>query len=251
MKTCVPLALILVFLLLPSATSAQFGGIVYDPTNYGNAVLRYQQLMMEYQMFYYEFRGLQNLGRFKNPRSILRVLIALDLINAEDLHRVLNSKRTPEEVDAAFDKALTGVRQARGFLRQARYDPVGVLADLVELMDASSKASMGTIGGIRHDEGDLQLAVKNLDAATMAAYGIQSTDKSVLQKINAASMIQVKQHLATNQLLLHLLEQQTLVNQQEREALVSAINDEVYRRERLEEILAVTTAATFRPIPYQ
>ena len=226
---------VLALTLLASSASAQW--IVHDPTSFMNHLARYQQLVLEYQMFYYEFRGIQNRARFKNPRSILRVLIALDLINADELHRVLNSRRTPAQVDAAFDKALTGVRQARGFLREARYDPVGVLADLVELMDASSKSSMGTIGGIRHDDGDLQLAVRNLEAATAAAYGIESSDKSVLQKINSAAMIQVKQQLVTNQLLLHLLEQQTLVNQQQREALVSGVNLELMRRELLPEAM--------------
>src|SRR5229473_1142190 len=31
-------------LLVPAVSEAQFGGIVYDPTNYSNAVLRYAQL---------------------------------------------------------------------------------------------------------------------------------------------------------------------------------------------------------------
>lgn len=230
------LLLVLATLALSGTARAQW--VVHDPVAYINHVLRYQQLILEYQMLYYEFRGLQNLGRFKNPRSILRLLLATNLINAQDLQRVLNSTRTPAEIDRAFNKALTGVRQARGLLRTAPYDPVGVVADLVELMDASTKASMGTIGGIRYDDGDLQLAIKNLEAATAAAYGIQSTDKSVLQKINSAAMIQVKQQLVTNQLLLHLLEQQTLVNQQQREAQVAAINLELKRREILEEALA-------------
>lgn len=236
----------LVFLVLATLTlsgTARAQWIVHDPTSYVNHLARYQQLLLEYQMFYYEFRGLQNLGNFANPRSIMRLLIGLNLINAQELQRVLNSRRTPAEVDAAVDKALTGVRQARALLRTARYDPVGVLADLVELMDASTKASLGTIGGIREDDGDLQLAVKNLEAATAAAYGIQSTDKSVLQKINSATMIQVKQQLVTNQLLLHLLEQQTLLNQQQRETQVAAINLELKRREVLEQALAYATNA--------
>ena len=233
--------LVLTALALSGTARAQW--IVHDPTSFINHVARYQQLVLEYQMFYYEFRGLQNLGNFKNPRSILRLLEGLNLINAQELHRVLNSRRTPAQVDAAFDDALTGVRQARALIRTARYDPVGVVADLVELMDASTKASMGTIGGIRHDDGDLQLAVRNLEAATAAAYGIESSDKSVLQKINSAAMIQVKQQLVTNQLLLHLLEQQTLVNQQQREAQVGAINLELKRREVLEQALAYATNA--------
>jgi len=52
-----------------------------------------------------------------------------------------------------------------------------------------------------------------------------------------AVMMQVKQQLASNQMLLHLLEQQTLVNQQQREALVSGVNLELLRRELLPEAM--------------
>src|SRR5579871_4456554 len=40
---------VVMFALLISAASAsaQFGGIVYDPTNYANALLRYQQLIQQ------------------------------------------------------------------------------------------------------------------------------------------------------------------------------------------------------------
>jgi len=42
---------LLVFLLLAAVSvataSAQFGGIVYDPTNYHNALLRYYQLQQQ------------------------------------------------------------------------------------------------------------------------------------------------------------------------------------------------------------
>src|SRR5689334_24866337 len=34
-------------LILPIASHAQFGGVVYDPTNYHNAVLRYLQLQQQ------------------------------------------------------------------------------------------------------------------------------------------------------------------------------------------------------------
>ena len=230
------LLVVLATLALSGTARAQW--VVHDPVAYVNHVLRYQQLLFEYQMLYYEFRGYTNLANFKHPRTLLRLLLVTNLINAQDLQRVLNSKRTPADIDRAFNKALTGVRRSRGLLRQARYDPVGVMEDLINLMDASTKSSMGTIGDIRQEEGDVQLAIRNLDGASMAAFGIESSDKSVLQKINAAAMIQIKQHQMTNQMLLHLLEQQVLLNQQQREAQVAAVNLELKRREILEEALA-------------
>src|SRR5215471_18851208 len=41
------LVFLLLAVLLVATASAQFGGIVYDPTNYHNAVLRYYQLQQQ------------------------------------------------------------------------------------------------------------------------------------------------------------------------------------------------------------
>ncbi len=220
-----------------------FGGIVHDPTSYANHILRYEQLIREYEMFYYELRGLQNLGIFKSPRTILRILGATGLLNAGPLKNVFNHKKTPEAIDAAFDEAFTRVREARGVIFQLRYDPAAVASDIVALLEASAESAAGTIGEIRDAEGDYQIALKNLDAATAAAYGIESTEKSVLQKINSAAMVQLKEQHKANELLLHMLEQQVIANQQQREALVAAINNEIYRRERLTESLSFLTRA--------
>src|SRR5260370_6962840 len=38
---------LVVLLLLPVVSQAQFGGFVYDPTNYANAFLRYNQLIRQ------------------------------------------------------------------------------------------------------------------------------------------------------------------------------------------------------------
>ena len=39
--------LVATILILPAVSHAQFGGIVYDPTNYANALLRYNQLVQQ------------------------------------------------------------------------------------------------------------------------------------------------------------------------------------------------------------
>lgn len=221
----------LTLLSVPRPASAQW--IVHDPVAYVNHLLRYEQLIREYDMFYYELRGLQNVGAFLSPKTILRILDASGLLKAGRLGAILSQDKTQAEIDAAFDEAFTRVRQARGFLFRVRYDPAGIAADIVELMEASSKSAAGTIGQIREAEGDFQIALKNLNGTTSAAYGVQSTEKSVLQKINFTTIMQAKEQHNANQLLLHLLEQEMIANQQLREAQVAAINLELQRRQTL------------------
>lgn len=227
-----------------TATPVVAQWVVHDPTSYLNHLLRYEQLIREYEMFYYELRGLQNLAQYRSPRTILRILGATGLLNAGPLKDVLNREKTAEQVDAAFDEAFTRVRDARGYLFRLRYDPASVASDIVELLEASGESAAGTIGQIRESEGDYQLALKNLDGDTIGAYGIVSTEKSVLQKINLASMMSVKEQHKANELMLHLLEQQLLANQQQRESLVAAINMELQRRERLADALSYAQNAS-------
>ncbi len=234
MKSPPVLARILVGTMVLSVSgSASAQWVVHDPVAYVNHLLRYEQLIREYEMFYYELRGLQNLGAFLSPKTILRVLDATGVLRAGRLGAILSRDKSAAEIDAAFDEAFTRVREARGFLFRVRYDPAGVAADIVELMEASSKSAAGTIGQIREAEGDFQIALKNLNGTTSAAYGVQSTEKSVLQKINFTTIMQAKEQHNANQLLLHLLEQEMIANQQLRESQVAAINLELQRRQTL------------------
>src|SRR5215470_13455054 len=86
---------ILTLLLLPAVSEAQFGfgGIVYDPTNYANAVLRYKQLIQQlvqlkqtYQQVLNQYnlalqmsKNLQNMpARYRAQFSQWRSVTALD-----------------------------------------------------------------------------------------------------------------------------------------------------------------------------
>src|SRR5437773_9850331 len=85
---------LVVLLLLPVVSQAQFGGIVYDPTNYANAVLRYSQLVQQlaqlrqtYQQVLNQYnlavqmsRNLQNMpARYSATFSQWRTFTASDL----------------------------------------------------------------------------------------------------------------------------------------------------------------------------
>ena len=46
-KKIVAIGLVVAVLIIPAVSFGQFGGVVYDPTNYANAVLRYKQLIQQ------------------------------------------------------------------------------------------------------------------------------------------------------------------------------------------------------------
>src|SRR5467141_2757897 len=116
------LAVLLIFGLCVGTASAQlgFGGIVYDPTNYANAVLRYNQLVQQlvqlkqtYQQIVNQYtlalrmaQNLQNMpARSRAQFSQWRNLTALDVYgNTTGWVNGANSGLAPT--------VLTGYRQA-------------------------------------------------------------------------------------------------------------------------------------------
>src|SRR5882762_3295312 len=93
-KKVVAVLAIAVLLLVPAASEAQFGGIVCDPINYTNAVLRYaqlqehlvqliktyQQVWSHYQLALQMARNIQNMpARYRATFSQWRTFTANDL----------------------------------------------------------------------------------------------------------------------------------------------------------------------------
>src|SRR5712692_4903530 len=93
-KKGIAVLIVAALVLLPAVAHAQFGGIVYDPTNYANAVLRYNQLVQQlvqlrqtYQQVLNQYnlalqmsKNLQNMpARYRATFSQWRTFTANDL----------------------------------------------------------------------------------------------------------------------------------------------------------------------------
>src|SRR6266851_10103401 len=122
-KKTAAILLIAVLLFLPVASNAQFGfgGIVYDPTNYHNAVLRYIQLQQQlaqlrqtyqqvwnhYQLALQMSRNLQNMpARYRAAFSQWRSFTASDLYgNTTPWVGAVNGAG-PQTVSPAYQQAI-------------------------------------------------------------------------------------------------------------------------------------------------
>jgi hypothetical protein len=161
---------LLVVTLCVGSASAQFGfgGIVYDPTNYHNALLRYfqlqqqliqlrnsyAQLVSQYQLAVQMAKNLQNMpARYRAQFSRWSNVSALD--NYANTSGWVNGANTGQlsAVEAGYQQATTPL---------ATYDPA-VLSSMandearrvkaqyasVELMDGANTNALATIGSIR------------------------------------------------------------------------------------------------------
>jgi hypothetical protein len=240
------LVLLLVTGLAVGTASAQFGGVVYDPTNYHNALLRYYQLqqhLVQLQQTYAKVLSHYNLA----------LQMARNLENMPARYRAMFSQwRNGSALNTYGNTAgwITGVNTGAvgGGYRQATtqlslYDD-GHLSSMdalersrvqsqyasVELADGANAAAMATIGSIRGSAWNVERQLGNLENDSLSSDPDLNTEVSVLNKINAANVLTLRSVQDSNKLLASLLEVQTVLAKQQREATGNAINADIARR---------------------
>ena len=240
--------------LFAGTASAQFGfgGIVYDPTNYHNALLRYYQLQQQliqlrnsyaqivsqYRLALQMAQSLQNMpARYRAQFSQWRNGLAADTYsNTTAWIQGVNSGLLPT--------VLSGYQQAT--TRLGTYDPnalSGMTADelarvksqyaSVELADGANTTALATIGAIRGNAQALETRINNLEQDSLSGDSGLNSEVQVLNKINATNVLTLRSIQDSNKLLASLLEQQTIAAKQQREMTANAINADINRRASL------------------
>jgi hypothetical protein len=250
------IALILLLLVLTvSPAFAQFGsGIVFDPTNYKNAVLRYlqlqqqlQQLRQSYNLYtqQYQFiqgqaRQLQGMaGRYRAEFSQWQNLTASNTLG-----------NTSWWLNGVNSGDYGTIKQGYGQVNRPLGSPAGVNTydslkqayGLEELSDGSTINGIATIGQLRRNARQLEMHVKQLEDDSLSSAPDLNTQIAVLNKINAANVLLIRTMQDTNKLLVALLEQQLVTTERNRTSSVGSINTELYRQQHFGEAMSFTSS---------
>jgi len=260
MKRKIP-AVLLVLILCVGTASAQFGfGIVYDPTNYANALLRYAelgqqlvqlknsytQLVAQYNLALQMSRNLQTMpARYQAQFSQWRNVTSLNTFgNTGSWISGINSGLLPN-INTGYQQAttqllpyssdeLSGMNASELARVQSQYASV-------ELADGANMNAMATIGSIRGSAQSVQTQLANLEQDSFSDDSDLNTEVSVLNKINAAGVLTLRTLQDSNKLLASLLEQQTILAKQQREVTTNTINAEIQRQASLAGNMAQVT----------
>ncbi len=253
MKRLFVFGALLVFLTPTMGRAQFFGGIVYDPTNFHNAVLRYYQLsrqlaqlrstyqnaVNQYTLAVQMARSIQNMparyrARFSNWQNLTTV---------PDVYQ-----NTSAWVEGSNTGNLPAVQNgyARTTNQLGRYNAdeldslppderQRVLANYatVELADGVNTSSLATIGTLRADSPEIQRQIANLENDSLSNNPQLNSQVAVLNKINAANVLTLRTLQDANNLRLSQLEQQVLASQQRRDAMTTAINADIYQRQNM------------------
>jgi hypothetical protein len=251
-------------LLLGSAVgtaSAQLGGgIVYDPTNYQNALLRYYQLqqhLVQLQMSYAKITSQLNLAmqmatfvrnmpaRYRAVFSQWRNVTSLNTFgNTGSWIAGINSGLFPT-INTGYLKATTPLSQYNPYELSGMDDlELGRVQSQyasVQLADGANMNAMATIGSIRGNAQSVEAQMGNLEQDSFSSDAGLNSEVSVLNKINAAGVLTLRTVQDSNKLLASLLEQQTILAKQQRDATTNAINTDIDRQESVASNIAQVT----------
>jgi len=255
------LAVLLILTLCVGTAAAQFGGVVYDPTNYHNALLRYfqlqqqliqlknsyTQLVAQYNLAVRMARNIQNMpARYRALFSQWRNTGAQDSYgNTGTWVSGINSGQFPV-ITTGYQRATTQLLQynpaALAGMNPEELERVKSQYASVELADGANTTAMATIGSIRGNAQTIESRISNLEQDSLSDDPNLNTEVSVLNKINAANVLTLRTVQDSNKLLASLLEQQTILAKQQREATTNAINADIARRANLAGNMAQVTS---------
>lgn len=252
------LFVVLVMTLAIGTASAQLGGIVYDPTNYANAVLRYNQLvqqLLQLQQTYEEIvsqynlalrmaQNLQNMpARYQAVFSQWKNGAALDTYgNTGAWVAATNTGALGDGYQLATTQLVPYGPAYLASMDPQELSRVQSQYASVELADGANLTAIGTIGAIRENALAIQNQMANLENDSLSADPNLNTEVSVLNKINAANMLTLRSIQDSNKLLTSLLEEQTIVTKQQREVTTNAIDADIQRQATLAGNLAKVTS---------
>ena len=254
MKRTFLIAAVLATLWVGTA-SAQFPGlVVYDPTNYANALLRYFELQQQLLQLTNSLalalqmaKNLQNMpARYQALFSLWRNGVAQDTYgNTGGWVNGINSGQVPI-VNAGYQRATTQLLPYdAGTLAVMTPDELARVESQyasVELSDGANVTAMATLGAIRNNAANIETQIANLADDSLSEDPDLNTEVSVLNKINNADVLNLRTVQDTNKLLASLLELQTVAAKQQREATANGINADIARRATLAGNLAQVTA---------
>jgi hypothetical protein len=253
-KKATAAALIALILILPAVSRAQLGlgGIVYDPTNYANALLRYNQLVQQlaelrqtYQQVLNQYnlalqmsRNLENMpARYRATFSQWRHFSANDLYGNTSAWVGAANGAGAQSVAPAYQLAtiplLTFSQADLSVINPTDAGNLRSAYASLELADGANVSALTTVGNVRGNAQTVQQQIANLEQDSLSGDPTLNTEVSVLNKINASNVLTLRTLQDANNLRVAALEQQILQAKHQRDSDAANLNYAIQMRQQV------------------
>ena len=220
------------------------GDIVFDPSVYAQEIQQVLQLQQQYAQLVQTYQMVENqYEELKWMAQQLPVNMAVRYRAIVTPWQASSATNTYGTTGAWASGINTGLDTNAGYVGAVQpLDSYGaafgnipsdqqarIKADYatVELTDGANLSGMQTIGRLRANAPLVEGAIQNLEADAFSSDPSMNTEVGVLNKINAANMLQVHGVQDTNKLLTALAEEQLIDAKRKRDAEARAINADI------------------------
>ena len=249
---------------LQPAALAQFGGVVFDPTQSVHAFTQIEQeersisnqfqqieqgqqiftntvkiattalqtyntVMQQYQLTHRMILAPSMLyQRFLSPTTDLRMLQQISNTYGNSMGW-LNSANTGNGAAAAYQQvsvpSTTRVISGYTSASVAGQQQIAAEGATVDIGDSVMSNNLEMLGTMRANQAARQNDIATLEAATLSQDATQQTIMATLQRINQALLLQLRSQQDANQMNANLALQQIVAQKQQQDAMKSAFRD--------------------------
>ena len=228
----------------PAKAFLGFGDVVFDPSNYAQAIKsfvqleqQYAQLVQIYQQSRQQYDQMVRMAKTVpvNMRARYRAVVSpWGLSTAGNAYGTTSgwiaAINTGNGVNAGYLQSVQKLEpygSAFGNIPSDQADRVKTSYATVELTDGANLQAMETIGRVRANASSLETTVRALEDDSLSSDPDMNTEIAVLNKINAANLIGLRSSQDTNKLLVSLAEEQIIAAKRARDAEAQAIHQHV------------------------
>jgi hypothetical protein len=250
---------LLVVCSAPALAIFGVGDIVFDPTSFGELVKQfvqleqqYQQLVQTYQMIQNQYNQMLFMARQVPVNMALRYSAAVTPWLNSSATNVYGTTggwtsgiNTGLAVSGGYSAATVSLGTYGGALGNIPTDQLSrVKTDYatVELTDGANLAGIETLGRLRANAPAVESAIQNLQNDSLSSDPNMNTEMAVLNKINAADVIGLRNTQDANKLLATLAEERLVEAKRQRDAEAQAFNDHIQFMLQGQEVLASQAA---------
>ncbi|HEY1760653.1 MAG TPA: hypothetical protein VGG72_35085 [Bryobacteraceae bacterium] len=238
------LAILSLALAGPALAILGIGDIVFDPTSYGELIQQLVELQQQYSQL------VQTYDMVRSQYEEMLYMAQPDPVNMFTRYRAITTPWLNSSAANTYGTTggwttgiNTGSGVAPGYWTAAQ--PLGVygagLSNIpadqlprvetdyatVELTDGANLTGIGTLGLLRANAAQVEAAIQNLEADSLSDDPDMNTEVAVLNKINAAGVIALRNTQDTNKLLATLAEEQIIEAKRQRDAEAQAFNNHI------------------------
>jgi type IV secretion system protein TrbJ len=237
------LTLVTLGLAGPALAILGLGDIVFDPTSYGELVQQFLQMQQEYQQLVQTYEVIQS------QYQQMLFMAQRDPVNMLARYRALPTPWFSSSATNTYGTSggwIAGINTGLGVIPgyttatqplsaygaalgniPAGLSRIQTNYATVELTDGANLSGMQNLGVIRANAPAVETTIQNLETDSLSTDPNMNSEIAVLNKINAAGVIGLRNTQDTNKLLTTLAEEQIIAAKRQRDAEAQAFNDHI------------------------